>query len=387
MKKITLLLLMTVSGILIIASCKKKDSEPESEATPSPAPSACAPTTVAVNADITTAQTWDACHIYVITSSQISVTSTLTIQPGTVIKFKDNVSDNAILVSNAGQITAEGTVAKPIIFTSFKDDTYGGDSNGDGSGSGPSRFDWGGIIINNNNCVFRNCGFYYGGKGPGGVTGQPSLEFSSYYGTVDQCTFALCGGEPTNTGYGVVDARSSESPNMKITNNVFYGCIKPLFLSPHISLDNSNTFHNPANANVKNQLNGVFFTSTSNEPTTDVSWLETEVPFVITGSTFFGDGKKLILAPDVIIKVTLSPAAGFNKIAIKEGKSFIENNSASGVFFTSYLDDAHGGDTNGDNELTVPAKGDWYGIQDISAVITTSNNCYPWANILYAKNP
>jgi hypothetical protein len=81
-------------------------------------------------------------------------------------------------------------------------------------------------------------------------------------------------------GYGVVDARSCENPYFFITNSTFYGCIKPLLLNPHNSLDNSNVFHNPANSSETNQLNGVFMTDTPNEATTDVSWLENEVPFV-----------------------------------------------------------------------------------------------------------
>jgi hypothetical protein len=158
-------------------------------------------------------------------------------------------------------------------------------------------------------------------------------------------------------------------------------------MSPHNSIDNSNTFHNPANAAEKNQLNGIFLTSTSNEPTTNVSWLETEVPFVLTGSTSFSPGLNLIIAQDVIIKVATLPSIGYNKISFRDGKSSIQGYNLPGVFFTSYLDDAHGGDTNGDGTDTQAAAGDWYGIQDQSASIGTNNNCYGWPNVLFAKFP
>jgi hypothetical protein len=387
MKKLAIIFILLGCSVLVVFSCKKKDPEPEPIPDPAPAPVACTPATVIVNTDVNTPTTWNACNIYIISPIQISVNSILTIEPGTIIKFKESVGDNSILVSNAGRIIAEGTADKPIVFTSYKDDARGGDSNGDGTATSPKRSDWGGIIVNSNTCTFKYCKFYFGGEGPAGGTNQPTLEFSYNYGIIDHCTFAHCGGETTYNGYGVVDARYSESPNMQITNSTFYDCIKPLFLNPHISVDNSNTFHNPSNVTEKNQLNGIFLTNTPNEPTTDVSWQETEVPFVLTGSFYLEDGKKLNLAPGVIIKMALLPAAGYNKISIKEGQSFIENNNASGVFFTSYLDDANGGDTNGDGNTTSPAKGDWYGVQDISGVITTSNSCYAWSNILYAKYP
>jgi hypothetical protein len=382
----TLTSLFFVVFFFSLISCKKKQSEPEPE-TPTPISATCTPNIIIVNNNIDTVTVWKECNIYVISANQISVNSTLTIEPGVIIKFKDIVGDNAIQVSNSGKIMAMGSADKPIVFTSYKDDAHGGDSNNDGTSSSPSRYDWGGLIINSNSCVFKYCEFFYGGEGPNVGAGQPTLEFSYYYGNIDHCTFANCGGDSTYAGYGVVDARYCENPNFVITNSIFYACIKPLFLSPHNSIDNSNTFHDPANPLQKNKLNGIFLTSTANEATTDVSWLETEVPFVLTGSIALNDGLKLIVAQNVIIKVATLPAIGFNKIAIKDGVSFIQGYNLPGVFFTSYLDDAHGGDTNGDGGATSPGTSDWYGVQDISAVIGTNNNCYNWSNILYATYP
>ncbi|MCU0361052.1 MAG: hypothetical protein MUF75_10110 [Bacteroidia bacterium] len=386
MKNVNKIRLLKLFFVLAIAACKKDDPDPAPAPAPIPGP-ACYATKIDVVDDIDVPTVWKACTVYVVSVNQISVKSTLTIEPGAIVKFKENVFDNAIQVSASGKIYAVGNASNPVIFTSYKDDSRGGDSNGDGNATSPARFDWGGIIINSNTCEFRYCHFYYGGEGPSPGAAQPSLEFSMFYGTVDHCTFAYCGGDTTYNGYGVVDARSSENPNLVITNCTFYGNIKPLFLNPHNSLDNSNVFHNPANPSEKNRLNGVFMTSTSNEATTNVSWLETEVPFVLTGSTFVGDGLKLTLAENVIIKVALLPATGFNKLSIKEGSSFIEGYNLPGVFFTSYRDDAHGGDTNGDGNATSAAPGDWYGVQDISSTLSTNNSCYPWPNILYAVYP
>lgn len=371
------ILYMFLCFTVFISSCNKDDNNNNT----------CDRTVVEITTDISTPTIWEDCHVYVISVNQISVSSTLTIQPGAIVKFKDNVYDNAIQVSNSGRILAEGTAAKPVVFTSYKDDAHGGDTNGDGTASTPARGDWGGIIINSNSCNFKYCTFMYGGEGPSIGTGQPTLEFQSYYGVIDNCTFAYCGGESIYNGYGVVDARYCENNNFLITNSTFYGCIKPLFLSSFISVDNSNVFHNPANAAEANQLNGIFLTSTSNEATTDVSWTETEVPFVLTGGLAIGDGMKLILAANVIIKVADLPAIGYNKISLHEGTSSIEGHDLPGVAFTSYFDDSFGGDTNGDGTASSTGSNDWYGIQDITATITTNNFCYAWSNVYHATYP
>jgi hypothetical protein len=87
---------------------------------------------------------------YVVTSdTQIPRGVTLTIDPGVVVKFADPYA--ALIVD--GNLEANGTESAPIILTAYKDDSAGGDTNGDGSSSfpGASTFppvgDWRGGIL------------------------------------------------------------------------------------------------------------------------------------------------------------------------------------------------------------------------------------------------
>jgi hypothetical protein len=91
-------------------------------------------TNVSIPAGNLTTQTWTSNNTYLITGL-VYVPSgvTLTIEPGTVIR--GNGGNSSLLVSRGGKLIAEGTVCKPIVFTS---------NNAPGARSAGN---WGGILL------------------------------------------------------------------------------------------------------------------------------------------------------------------------------------------------------------------------------------------------
>jgi RHS repeat-associated protein len=94
--------------------------------------------TVASNA------TWTAAGSPYVVSGEVAVSNgaTLTIAPGTVVKFNPGAG---IQVYGSSTLVANGTSTNPIVFTSIKDDSAGGDTNRDGTATVPAPGDWRGV--------------------------------------------------------------------------------------------------------------------------------------------------------------------------------------------------------------------------------------------------
>ena len=116
-------------------------------------------------------------------TGRVSVTNgtTLTIEPGTIIKATAGTGANAtaLLIARGGKINAVGTASNPIIFTSTGDDIQYGQTHGSVLAENVSGL-WGGILI---------CG-YAPISAPGNIQsmqieGIPASDGNGLYGGTD----------------------------------------------------------------------------------------------------------------------------------------------------------------------------------------------------------
>lgn len=98
---------------------------------------------------ITADETWTSGNIYEL-AGRVVVDSnvTLTIEPGTIIKGRQGVGSlaSALIVARYGKLMAEGTAAKPIVFTSILDNITVGQSAGTNLDETNNGL-WGGLIV------------------------------------------------------------------------------------------------------------------------------------------------------------------------------------------------------------------------------------------------
>ena len=322
---------------------------------------------------ISTPTTWVKDKVYVITAN-VTITSTLTIEPGTVVKL----NGARISVNSSGKILANGTVSERIVFTSLFDDTYCGDTNNDGTASTPEKGDWTSVYLNGGTAnSFKYCDFLYAGKNDGGYNNAVYISVAGVSFEFNNCTFAHTLSSANSSAF-VFHGGSYMIDNTvsKFTNNAFYDNDRPLFINTYYNLGETNIFHNPADPSEKNKRNGIWLYNTTNQGAT-ITFAETEVPFVV--SAFFSGGGSG--ATDVVnIKANVIMKFENSSAGISKSSSRQVNLNASAIL-TSIRDDANGGDTNGDGNASSPANGDWDGYYNY---ITTTYIAA--ANVLYAAH-
>ncbi len=161
-----------------------------------------------ISGTLSGAQTWYAGRV-ILVSGNITIPNgaTLTIQPGVIVKMTNNAS---ITVNSGGTLNAIGTRAQPIIFTSYRDDAHGGDTNKDGDSATPQPGDWKKITVSGT-ATFDYASLLYGAAGT----------------SIDDMILITGGKVAFNNSriaHGMMYAVGFESGRFAMTNSVIMDC-------------------------------------------------------------------------------------------------------------------------------------------------------------------
>jgi len=248
---------------------------------------------------LTSDTTWLASNLYVVQGDvYVAENVALTIQPGTVVKFAPSTR----LIIN-GVLNARGTSDNRIVFTSFQDDSAGGDTDGDGAATPPAKADWGWIQFNDTS-------------------------------------------NDTQSALDHADVRYSGHDNVGCCDSTTWGAITLIDASPTL---NDISFQ-------LNSINGVGIpggTKSGSATSSTEVWRNTGVVYTVVGDLVIANGFRLVIEPGLIVKVTRS-----NRLIV-EGALDARGTATAPITFTSFQDDTIGGDTDADGTNTPPAKADW----------------------------
>ena len=190
---------------------------------------------------INAATTWDSCHIYHVVNS-VSINAVLTIEAGTIVKT-DN--PKGINVGGSGTLTVLGTADAPVIFTSSKDDSYGGDTNGDGSATTPQKGDWTHISFGNSSGNSMDyCKILYAGSATPRYEQALDMGSGSNNSILHSVIAHTAGGD--DQLFGALNM--TWCPISCVSqNNTFYDNGIPVRIGIASNFDDSHIFHNPEN--------------------------------------------------------------------------------------------------------------------------------------------
>ncbi len=303
--------------------------------------------TIIIDGNITTSTQWtEECTYWIKDDIHVTNNAKLIISQGTVVKF----AEHAFLgTSGGGKIVATGAdfgggVTKYVIFTSERDNSVGRSVyNGTQE---PEAGWWEGITTESNGSEFKFCKIMYAGSEYCGALHVCAAT------TVENCEFSH--NASPDTYVGAINIEEEGVTGTSISDTVFYDNDWPLSCPANFAVDTwptSNVFHFGEGEDiVKNAHQAIFLKDSDIPAGTSVSFLVEEVPYLADDIDVYGN---LDISSDVVVRF-LDDCC----LDVFEGGHL---QLQADTILTSYQDDAHGGDINGDGVDTA-RDGDWQGV-------------------------
>lgn len=302
-------------------------------------------------------QTWNADLPYAVGSLTVPAGLTLTVGEGAIVKFE---SLNTFLIVN-GTLVVNGSPSSKVTLTSFKDDSVGGDSNGDGVVTTGSAGQWGGVAFTASTAVgtISNLDIRYAGGG----SSSPKYTIGVFAGS----TVSVTG---SDVSFGEGDAFNENGNTLSVVGSYIHDFLggSGINATAGTLTLNNNTFSNVGTAatisstanfthsgNVAAQAKGGYYHMQTGILAQSQVW-NADLPYVASAITVPA-GVTLTVGAGAIVKFASS-----NTFLTVNGTLAVNGTPSSKVTFTSFQDDSVGGDSGGEVSPTVGSAAQWGGL-------------------------
>lgn len=282
---------------------------------------------------------------YIIDNLTISSNAILTIEPGVVIKFTYYYSQ----IDVQGALIADGTPSERIVFTSIKDDSWGGDTNNDGNLSTAAKGDWYSVLYQSSGSdslnVLNHTVFSYGGSAyySSNYKQYGEVRISDSFVDIKNSVFE----QSNSSGIGIFGSSNPTIDNCEIINIRYTPIAMSLFSKP--------VFSNNTSLNLGYAAIGIVPENYSLTDTVEARDFGgyTNMTYYLYGECKVNSGTVLTIPKCIVFKYG---AHSIGRLTV-EGGLIVNGTTANPVVFTDYRDDMYGNpmDTNGDGTATSPS--------------------------------